>query len=394
MAETINYGLFIQHLTYYLKMGIYINKGTTKDNILNNCVKLYNKYKTVEASNEVSEKDEKLVIRCIKRLNLILRVHDDGKAIDITDKNVQRYRFELAVHPSIAEDDSYQMMKHAEKHNINILTGVPLTFMIRSSKFDKLMWQYTRSLFYISQFIIAKVPANANTSDPKVARIIAASDDAIQKLLVVLEKIEELESKLNVHNIIASDVYLNKTLIKTGINEHKVTIARDKVKELFNKKGLKLDSMVDTISDKLSATDLEQGNLLKNVFEIAEGVAHDVRNDVNQDPDKFSKVIGAIGEIFKETMAESNDEEIPSEFKSMFEQLLNVTPVDENGNRKELDEKDIKKFLEGIIETNNLNRDEFFQSIESDNGDIDITKLETVLTSISKNANEKLDSEL
>ena len=57
----INIGSFTKNLTYYIKLGIYINKGTDKDSTLERCIKLHNKYKTIEASPEISDIDEAFV---------------------------------------------------------------------------------------------------------------------------------------------------------------------------------------------------------------------------------------------------------------------------------------------------------------------------------------------
>ncbi len=44
-TDIINIGTFLEHLTYYIKMGIYINKGTDNNQLLDRCINIYNKLK-------------------------------------------------------------------------------------------------------------------------------------------------------------------------------------------------------------------------------------------------------------------------------------------------------------------------------------------------------------
>ncbi|XWV26452.1 hypothetical protein QJ857_gp0617 [Tupanvirus soda lake] len=388
MEDIINIGTFIQHLTYYIKIGIYINKGTDKDATLERCIKLYNKYKTIEASKDISEQDETFVRKCLKRLNLILKVNSDGSPVDITNKENQLKMVFLKAHQSLANDDLKGMLEHAAKYNITILTEIPLLFILRESKYQELLWQYTRSLFYISQYLISKVDSDADPKDKTIMIKQKVMDDSFSKLENILVTISETEEKIKINEVLALDKFLNSVLIKTGINESNVNEARQEVKDIFNKKGLGQDNsmtkMIDLISDNLTKIDLSGGNIIQSMFGIAQNVAQEMRGDLEKNPEKFQSTIGAITEVFQEAMNDTakDGEEVPSELKNMFNQILSVSPMGPNGDSKELSNEDITKSLESIIQANGLDRDKFYESIKGDNEEIDVGKLEKMLMNL------------
>jgi hypothetical protein len=388
MEDFINIGIFIQHLTYFIKIGIYINKGTDKDALLERCIKLYNKYKTIEITKEINERDETFVRKSLKRLNLILKIDANGIPIDITNKENQLRMAFIDAHPSLANDDMASMIEHATKYNINILSDIPLIFILRESKYQEILWQYTRSLFYISQILISKVDPNANFHDEITIAKQKILDDAINKLETILISISETEDKIKLNQMMTLDKFLKIKLVN-GISENNVNEARQEVKEIFVKKGLGQDNsmtkMIDSISDKLTNIDLSKGNIIQSMFGIAQNVANEMRGDLENNPEKFQSTIGAITEVFQEAMDDTskNGNEIPSELKNMFNQILAVSPLGTNATGKEPTEEEIAQNLENIIQMNGLDREQFYESIKDNNGGIDANKLENFLMKIS-----------
>jgi hypothetical protein len=384
MEDIINIGTFIQHLTYYIKIGIYINKGTDKDTVLERCIRLYNKYKTIEADELVSEDNEIFVRKCLKRLNLILKIDSNGDPVDIRNKENQLKMIYLEAHPSILNNNMMDMIEYADKHNITILTEIPLTFILRESKYQELLWQYTRSLFYISQLIISKVEPGSNDKTAETKKKIF--DEAAEQLESILIAISETEEKIKLNQIMTLDKFLNTKLVKTGINEKNVNEARQEVKDIFTKKGLgeynSMSRMIDSISDKLTSADITKGNIIQNMFGIARNVAQEMRGDLENNPEKFQSTIGAITEVFQDAMdgSSKNGEEVSPELKNILNTILSVLPSGENG--KEQTEEEITKNLENIIHANGLDRDQFFGSIKDSNGEIDVSKLENLLINL------------
>ena len=388
MEDIINIDTFNQHLTYYIKIGIYINKGTDKDAILERCIKLYNKYKTIEASKEVSDRNETFVRRCLKRLNLILKINTNGAPIDITNKQNQLKMAYFKGHPSLANDDMTSMIDYATKYNIMILSEIPLTFILRESKYQELLWQYTRSLFYISQILISKVDADADPNDEIIIAKQKVMDEAIDKLETILVSISETEEKIKLNQVLSLDKFLNTKLVKTGINENNINDAKQEVKEIFIKKGLGQDdtmtNLIDKISSELTKVDLSKGNIIQSMLGIAQNVAQDMRGDLENNPERFQNTIGAITEVFQDAMEDTskNGETVPPELKNMFNQILAVSPLGHNNNGKELTEEEIAKSLDPIIQANGLNREQFYESIKNNNGEIDVSKLEGLLMNL------------
>ena len=377
MENVINIGMFIGQLTYFIKVTIYVNKGTDKDATLERCIKLYNKYKTIESTKEINEKDEAFVRKCLKRLNLVLKVDSNGGPVNIRNKENQVRMVFLQEHESLSNDNMNSMIEYGMQNNIDILTEVPLTFALRESKYQELLWQYTRSLFYVSQFLLSYVGENA---DPKSKIVIAKkkiNDDAVEKLETILVTIDELEEKIKLNQIMTLDKFLNSKLIKTGINETNVNEAREEVKQIFQNKGLSNNSsmskMIDSISNKLTDIDLTKGNIIQSMIGIAQTVAQEMRGDLEKNPEQFHTTLGAITEVFQEAMESDDNKQIPPELKNIFNAVVSTRNGDDEYQPSE---EEVTKSLESIIAANGLDRDEFFTAVKGNNGEIDPTKFE------------------
>ena len=116
LEDFISIGTFIQQLTYYIKITIYINKGTDLDAVLQKCIGLYNTYKTIEASatEGISDEDNATIRKVIKRLNLVLKVDASGGAVDIRKKENQLRMVYFKGHASMKTDNMKKMIEHAE----------------------------------------------------------------------------------------------------------------------------------------------------------------------------------------------------------------------------------------------------------------------------------------
>lgn len=381
MEDIINIGTFIQHLTDYIKIGIYINKGTTMEDTLEKCIHLYNKFKTIEsgANAESASDDEIFVRKCLKRLNLLLKVDDAGKPVDIRKKENQVKMVFFSEHLSLCDNDMDKMIDHASKYNINILSEIPLMFFLRNSKYQNLLWQYTRSLFYISQMLNCKVDPEIVTTDPKLLlkkKIYTNSFDTLVKILETIDKIEE-ENELS--KFMTLDKFLNMKLIKTGINEKNVNEARQEVKDMFKKKGLgggnTMTKIIDSISDQLTNVDFSEGKILNNMLGIAQTVAQEVRGDLENNPEMLQSTLSGIMDIFQETInnTETDNEEIPEELSSLKDMFNNIAESTKNG--EELTQEQMSKNLESIINMKGINKEEIFGIDSNESGSYDLDKL-------------------
>lgn len=372
MDSIINIRTFVEYLTYYIKITIYINKGTTDDVTLEKCIKLYNKYKTIETCDKMSEEDETAVRKCYKRLNLILKVDNDNNPIDIRDKKNQIQMFLLNPHSSIVKDDLSTMLKYANDHNLNILPDVPLLFILRDSKYKSLLWQYTRSLFYISQILIS----SGDSANEKIkAKKKMIFDESMDQLETILETISTIEQERQLSKLLALDKFLNAKLVKPTkvINKSEIQDAGKEVKEKFLKQGIDNDSslnkMIDSISDKLSNVDLTNGNILQNIFSIAHNVANEVKHDLESNPEKIQQTLSTVVEIVKDTI---KNDQIPSNLKNMFDNLISEAPKMISASDNE--DSNIEKNFENILEQTDM-KEFLVKGLETisnntDNGDI------------------------
>lgn len=322
MEDIVNIRTFVSQLSSYIKICIYANKGTENDNMLNKNIRLYNKYKLMDVP-EMQSADETFIKKCMVRLNLILKIDKDKNPIDIKVKENQLQLINLDGHDSLANNKINDMIEHATKHNIDILSGVPLTFYLIKGPYQTLLWQYTRSLYYMSQIYFTM--NNANNATKK-----QIFDDASEKIIEILSMIEQLEDENKVKQLLALDVFLNNKLVKSGITESNIHGAKDEVKELFAKKGLgnntAMSKMIDSISEKLSTIDLSNGNIMQCMFGIAQNVAEELRGDMENDPEALQNTFGAITEVFQDAMSNSaaNGDEIPAELSGMMNNILNM----------------------------------------------------------------------
>jgi hypothetical protein len=379
----VTIGTFIQYMTYYAKMGIYANKGTDKDQLLERSIKLYNKYKKLEASPTISSDDENCVRKCLKRLNLVLKVDSDLNPINIMDKSNQAQILNLKGHPSLESDNLDGMLEFLEENPIDIFTNIPLSFILKSGKYQPIIWQYTRALFYISQLVLSKVRDGADLRSPLTILKNQIYDQSLLIFGSILEKIESIEECAEMNKLMALDNFLNKKLIKTGLNQENVSTAKDEVKEIFQRKGLgnnsAMNRMIDTISDRLVNFDASDGNLVQSMFSMAQSVAEEMRPELENDPDAFQNTLGSITEIFQDMMSTADQEgnTMPAEFKEIAMMATSMMSADPTTPSNP---DDISALLERMIQANGLDRDAFYNSMNGDNGQLDMSKLQLFLS--------------
>lgn len=319
---------FVCQLTAFLKIGIYSNRGTDDENLLNKCIRTYNKYKLIETSQNISSEDEVFVRKAMKRLNLILKIDENGDPVDIKTKENQLRIFDLQCHPSLENDSFDEMAKFLNVNKIDILTGIPLKFLLVEGPYGELLWQYTRSLYYVSQMVLSVQGMETN---PKKKKIF---DESCSKFETILFNITDLETKLEIDGLMAVDSFLGNKLVNTSKAD--IGQAKDEVIKLFSNKGMgennAIMNMIQKISGELEKVDLSQGNVMQCMFGIAQTVANDMRGDLENNPDGLQNAFGAIAEVFQDTMNSSmkDGEELPAEMKAMMANLVNMNNHEES----------------------------------------------------------------
>lgn len=402
----ITIGMFIQYLTHYIKMGIFINKGTDNNALLERCIKLYNKYKKLEAMTEISPADEIFVKKCLKRFNLILKVDSDFDPVDIQDKSNQGKIISLSAYPALQSGNLKEIIKYSTKHKIDIFTNIPLLFMLKAGPHQQLLWLYTRALFYISQLILSKTHPDADQTHPTIIQKNKIYNESLELFMSILEQLESTESNVKESNKLnkqmALDNFLNNKLIKTGINEENINVAKNEVKEIFQKKGLTnnpaMNKMIDVISNKLENFDAMDGNLVQNMVSMARTVADEMRPDLENDPDAFQNTLGSITEIFQDMMnnQDGDGEKMPEEFRNVMGIVKSMADMDPNGNaamaqnmlgcggdtQSNNNMNEIIFGLDQMIISNGMDREIVMNAIRGNNGEIDLAKLQEYMSKL------------
>jgi len=323
MEEIATNKTFICQLTSFLKIGIFSNKGTENENLLSKSIRLYNKYKLIESEKNITKENDEFIRKTLKTLNLILKVHN-GTTVDIKNKENQLKIFDFNCHPSIENGNMSDMVKYLSNNPIDILTGLSLSFFLTEGTYRELLWQYVRSIFYISQMVIS---VNGMNDNPKKKKIF---DDCSKYFEESLINITDLETSLNIDALMAADSFLKNKLVAASSGN--IGNAKQEVIDMFSKKGIPqntaLMGMIDKISGELEKIDFSQGNIMQSLFGIAQSVATDMRGDIERDPSGLQNAFGAITEVFQDTMMKEG-EDVPPELKAMMGNLLNMQHTEE-----------------------------------------------------------------
>lgn len=376
MDDVISITNFIQHLSYYVKVAIYINKGTDQDYILDKCIKLHNKLKNIEKTKKIKKSNETFVRKCIKRINLVLKVTSNGKPIDLSNKENQLRMIHFREHSSIKNDNMEEIVKYANIHKIELLSDLPLMFVLRESKYKELLWQYTRLIFYLTQVLISQIDTKTNPKESKIKSKVF--DDSLNELENILISVDKIEEKIKLNEILAVDRFLNAKLIKLGSMNDNVNDAREEIKEMFMKKGLgdenPMTKMIDSISNKLSSINLEDGNIFQTMLGIAQNVAQEMQTEM-EDPSKFQNAIFAVKDILSETIDQSDN--VPGEFKNIFDNIISSTEnILVNEDSAENDETKLKNVLDNSLS--------LLSSIKPENTD-EMSESQNLLSSLTQN---------
>lgn len=325
MEETaIDSNVFLQYLTYYLKMQIYFNKGTSNNKAFDACVTMHNMYKRIENKKQecLIEADETTVRRCYKRFNLVLKIDENGYPIDITNKNHQLNMVNLLGHPSLYDGNLESMISYCESNKINIFRGVHLNFFIQEGEQQLLVWHYTRLLFFVSQLLISQVEPDEDPDDPDTVKRMELFDASFELFEEILEIISSIDKKLNYADSMTKDKLLKKMLVEDIVLSNNTSQASEEVKKLLNSNGIDADnpliSMVDKISSKLDLKKITKGNILNNFREIAQSVVKDVGEDVCSDPQNMMNMFTALKSVSNNVINNSGEDAVPENLKNML----------------------------------------------------------------------------
>lgn len=373
MEELLTKNAFIERLTYYLKATVFINKGTTNEKMFKYAMSVHDRYKNIElrSETEISAEDDKEIRIIIKKINLSLKTNPDGTQFKITDPEKQLQMLTLPPHPSIPNDDIESMYDYAQSNTLQVIQKLPLVFSLRENKHRSLMWQYTRLLFYISQYVISEpiiasefVSESESDNEEKLQLKATIRAEAEEFIMTILKTVNELEACSGLESYLASDKFLSKRLVGVKINDKNIRGARDKLMEIFASHGVDLEGpmpkMVNAITDKMTDIDNIEDNPLQSIIGIAKDISSGMQSEYAKNRDEFQDQIKLITKIFRETVSTADKEELTPELREIIESIPisneNFGGETSDGTNVECD--DLFKKLETIIKDKGIGQEE------------------------------------
>lgn len=351
---------FLVRLSYYIKMAIFINKGTDKEVLLDKLVELYNVVKPISDKEELSDDNRTLIRKILKRLNLQLKI-DEDKPVDITKSESQVKIIHWSEHGSIRSNNVDEMLAYSEKYNVKIFKNIPLSFIIRPNKYQGIIWQYTRALFYISQILVCSMTSTQTDTEQLKNNII---NDSLDILDDIFAQISDLETETQIGFTMSQDQFLVIKLESSDKKFIEYEEAKSSVKDMLSSKGMGEDStmskLVDTVTDKLYDTgEADDGNLFGKVAQIAFSIIGEKRDMLTLDMNReqLENSLKDVGSIFKESVVKDKSKFDP-ELTSAIETVLDKGPqmgnddlqnlckiIDKQPNQDKNTQKLLNKFI-------------------------------------------------
>lgn len=388
MDNIINYGTFVDHITYLLKLTIFVNKGTDDEEVLENSILLYNQLATIN-KDKIDEDDEKIIRQVMKRFNLSLKL-DNGACVDIRDKNNQLKMTQFDTQVTLSTGNLKKFNKWSEENKIAVVGHVPMKYMLREGQFQKLIWHYIRAVFYITQILISKSHPGEDPNDPKIIRRKEIYDESCTKFQEILPEITKQEELTNAQKLLSLDAFLNSKLMNTGLNNKSIESAKTDINKMLLDGGVQENStvtkMIESITEQVQTTKIGNGNVIKNMVKIAQNVAKDLRKETHAgNAESLKTTLMSISNIFQNYCSNNmpKDQSLPPQVKDV------LTMIQTKGSSEEKNE--ILDGLKSICEQRGLNQEDFINSIKGQNGEIDVEKFDDYFKKEQKEPADKVE---
>ena len=294
----INIKTFLTYFKSLLKLGVIANKGTSSVHFLDRCIKILKKYD--------DENDEKNIQKCLKSFNLTVKVTQSGNPVDVLNKQNQPIIMNFRGHNSLYSNNLQEMLDYCDAQNLEILNKLPLSFLLYTNKkFQTLMWDYVRALFFISQIVICNKSENINEQFKNTV-----NDESLQYLETILMSIADSEEKMEVNKLISEDPFLK--LHFTQIEQEKIQKAKmDLQGFLSNKIGndSPMLEIVNGLSNELMTadTDMKSPDMIPNMIKMAQKVFSDGNFDLERLMADSKKMFSAL----EDDMDNPNGSQLP-----------------------------------------------------------------------------------
>jgi hypothetical protein len=341
VKEELDVNKFLEYIANILRIAIYINRTTDELAVLQKCVDMYETVVSIIKQKELTDESKLYITKLVKRCNIILKTQD-SKPLNIQDKNIQRNIMEYAPNTSIELDSLKSFKVYIEKNYedgaINLFPEIPLKFILYANKkcdhLGRLNWQYMRCAFYISQIILAK---------DKDIELVEATVDYITE---ILEEIEKLDKHYDITKELNNDEFLKAKISRLSVDEDDLDEASENVKKMLTDKLGEdniLVEIIGRITEGMRDSEFEEGNMMQNMFSIAQTVCSEFRHRFEEQPDILQQSVVTVQGIFKEHVtSESDFGQMPPIIKQMLDGNIND------------DEDKVQTYIQEYMEANDI----------------------------------------
>ena len=317
MDKVINPRIFLEKYTYFCKLCIFSNKGTTIDEYLEKIVAVHNKYKKIELSVDTTDVHMKNTVRLLKRFNLSLKVQENGSKIDMSDGSAVAKLLDYVPNAAIVNSD-VDLIRADGK--MQLITGIPVSFCLSEGPYSNLIWNYILFLFYASEIILTELGSNYDVSDPIVIKKLNIREKSLEMLPYTVANIKMIEESTHVSDIMNVDRYLNLKLIEEDGTDQ----AGAAVKKMFAARGVdnpELSKMLDIVVGKLKNSEVSAVNFVPDIISIARSTISEM-GDAADSMGNMKDIMGVITDVFKSSAADSTD--LPDNVKDIMSKLSSL----------------------------------------------------------------------
>jgi hypothetical protein len=329
MSADIGYPQFLEYVTFAVKLALHTNKGGTEEEYLEKCIVIYNEFKKIEENMDNLPKQKfDRVSKLLLRFNLSFKVKPDGTLANPSLREECRAIYSITPHPIMYSEDMEAVNTFINENDINPITGIPLKFLLKEGRFQEISWLYIKSIFFISQYILAKNPRYLD--GPNVL------EDALNNIDENLTRAEILKEDTKIEERLARDGYLRRKLYKPeAVNVEKIAAAKEEMFKIFRKKGTEnnlIFKLIDRVGERVSDIQQAEGSLFEGMLDAAKDIASDMSEDLLANRDTMQSSVSAVKDVFKDALRKNikNGDNISPELLNIADTVTNLDPENPN----------------------------------------------------------------
>jgi hypothetical protein len=379
-----------------------------------NILKFINRAADIVESIETRKID---AMRTIMRFNTYMKIDNEQTPVDPLRHKISK-SFLLSCLPLSPIDnlDMQGFLNYARSVGLSVmpLSDIPLVFLINCGKYMELHWNYILSLYYFSQILLViakekekeKKGGELTEEEVKHKEIrVQIMNDSINKLIVVLDRIDEIEEKSAINRLVESDEFMINRFNKSGmIDEGDMGDGVNKFKETLGEyldeddKGAKfINKIIDKVQKEVKGGQLKKGKGFKGFIKIAKSIANDMKSELANDKDALKNIIASTSKVFTNLTKDGGKKlgfNLPPQVMSLLTNMSKLnfdqtTPSTTASTDATPDlEEDPNQMLEELMKSSGLNPEDFYKNI-STGGTIDYTKLQKFITGMGGNGGNK-----